>query len=739
MPEIDTYSVTWHEPGRNADDSMPLGNGDIGLNAWAESNGDLVFYIGKTDSWDDYGRLLKVGRIRVSLDPTPSGPFLQTLTVKDATMEIRWGETRLRLWVDANHPVIELEVDSPDSVTATATIELWRTEREKLSSITTSDVWAGAGFDGTNEDQGETIVEPDTLIAETDDRIGWVHHNVKSVGPEMHARIQGLDGFEREDPLLHRTFGAVVWADGGRRLGGARLESPAAPRHWIRIAVLTRHPSTPDAWKADIEEAIETATAKSPKARRSEHEAWWRSFWDRSWIHVSGGGGTEAAEVSRAYALQRFVQACAGRGAYPIKFNGSIFNVPFEDQPGDADWRRWGPGYWWQNTRLPYYAMCPAGDFECMEPLFRMYCRDLHALNRYRTKAYVGHEGIFIPETIYFWGDTVGNAYGWTPWEEREEKLQPAGWHKYEWTGSLELAWLLLEYYAHTGDDDLLQDTLLPFANDALRFFDLQYPSEPGETMTMEPSQACETWWDCTNPMPEIAGLYAVIGRLLALPLDRTSEEDRTYWSALLEKLPPVPTRSVDGVTMLAPAARFENKMNEEHPELYGVFPFRLYGVGKPDIEKAIEALHNRDDANNVGWHQDEAFMAYLGLADEARENLLVRIRSRKGESFVDGRDAQTPMKFPAFWGPNFDWTPDQCHGGMIMIVIQSMLLQRDGDRVLLFPAWPKDWDVEFRLRAPHGTVLAGTYRDRKLVELKVTPESRRADVVVCLEESRQR
>jgi Domain of unknown function (DUF5703) len=29
---------------------MPLGNGDIGINAWVETNGDLCFYIGKTDT-----------------------------------------------------------------------------------------------------------------------------------------------------------------------------------------------------------------------------------------------------------------------------------------------------------------------------------------------------------------------------------------------------------------------------------------------------------------------------------------------------------------------------------------------------------------------------------------------------------------------------------------------------------------------------------------------------------------
>ena len=34
---------------------MPLGNGDIGVNAWVEPSGDLLFYVGKTDAWSENG------------------------------------------------------------------------------------------------------------------------------------------------------------------------------------------------------------------------------------------------------------------------------------------------------------------------------------------------------------------------------------------------------------------------------------------------------------------------------------------------------------------------------------------------------------------------------------------------------------------------------------------------------------------------------------------------------------
>ena len=40
------YHVVWESPGRDYNGSMPVGNGDIGLNAWVEDDGDICFYIG---------------------------------------------------------------------------------------------------------------------------------------------------------------------------------------------------------------------------------------------------------------------------------------------------------------------------------------------------------------------------------------------------------------------------------------------------------------------------------------------------------------------------------------------------------------------------------------------------------------------------------------------------------------------------------------------------------------------
>ena len=69
------------------------------------------------------------------------------------------------------------------------------------------------------------------------------------------------------------------------------------------------------------------------------------------------------------------------------------------------------------------------------------------------------------------------------------------------------------------------------------------------------------------------------------------------------------------------------------------------------------------------------------------------------------------------------------------MIGLQEMLMQTIDDQILLFPSWPKDWDVDFKLHAPYQTVVRGILKNGELIELRVIPEYRRKDVVILLYE----
>jgi hypothetical protein len=302
--------------------------------------------------------------------------------------------------------------------------------------------------------------------------------------------------------------------------------------------------------------------------------------------------------------------------------------------------------------------------------------------------------------------------------EQRKDPLQESGWHKWEWVAGPELVWMMIEAYEHTGDEALLGQRIIPTADAVIRFFDLYYPTNDRGELVMHPSQAVETWWNCTNPMPELAGLRAITAKLLAMPESRLPADKRAAWKTFAAKLAPLPVREVPGGKALAPATRFADKRNVENPELYAVFPFRLCSFERDNRDLGVNALKHRWDRGASGWRQDDIFMAYLGLTDEARRNVVSRARSHDKNS-----------RFPAFWGPNYDWIPDQDHGGVLMKASQAMLMQTDGDKIFLLPAWPKEWNVSFKLHAPQRTTVECEYKDGRITQLRVTPETRRKDI----------
>ena len=59
------------------------------------------------------------------------------------------------------------------------------------------------------------------------------------------------------------------------------------------------------------------------------------------------------------------------------------------------------------------------------------------------------------------------------------------------------------------------------------------------------------------------------------------------------------------------------------------------------------------------------------------------------------------------------------------------MLLQPVGRRLYLLPAWPRAWDVHFKLHTPAQTTVECVYRAGRVERLTVTPETRRPDVVL--------
>ncbi len=384
----DAYNIVWDTPSKDALGSMPLGNGDIGLNVWVEARATSSSISARPTPGTTTTGWSRSGASASPCGPTPSPArasgrsFAFTRARSSSTGRSRASRSRPASGLRRTTRSSTSRRRAGAPLSATAAIELWRTERTTLPSIEVSDTW----YDAPPDKAQPTVVEPDFVFPNLGSEIAWCHHNVKSVGPELSMRFQDLMEAPWKDPLLHRTFGALIRADRGRRLDDRRLEAAPAARQHISVYVLTQQPATPDVVAGlGPQDGAKSRGREPGQAPRRTPGLVGRLLGPQPHRHPrreprrhpARRRPTAGFDVSRGYALQRFINACAGRGAYPIKFNGSIFTVGRPGKPGDADYRRWGPGYWWQNTRLPYIGSCASGDFDLMQPLFRMYAGEI--------------------------------------------------------------------------------------------------------------------------------------------------------------------------------------------------------------------------------------------------------------------------------------------------------------------------------------------------------------------------
>lgn len=727
-------NVTWSQPGTNENDSMPLGNGDLALNVWTETNGDLVLLAAKSDAWSENGQLLKLGRVRIRLNPNPfaAGPsFAQTLHLESGEVTLAAGPNSARIWVDANHPAAHVEIQTAQAASLEVSGESWRTQEYHLDQRAVQK----AGFFEFGNDPEGLDFDPDDISPADHNRIAWCHFDRRSIYPLALAR-EHLESLAAQfpDPLLHRCFGLMLKGDRLASDGDQRLKSTRNAKSFrVDLYALTLQNTTPADWHSRLNRLADATDATSLARARKAHQQWWADFWNRSWLSVRGSPA--AARVSQSYAMQRYMTACAGRGAQPIKFNGSLFTVGHDLPAGiassegnhDPDFRAWGASFWNQNTRWVYWPLIATGDNDLLAPWYHMYVSAL-PLAEACSQSYFHHPGAAFIETIYFWGLPNINDFGWdNPGPELQSE-----WMRYHIQGGLEVLAQMLDSYDCLQDAAFARNSLLPLADGVITYYDRHWPRDPNGKILLSPAQAIETYQrDAVNPAPDIAGLMCVLPRLLALPESLTSQAQRDLWSKVLRDLPPLPRGTTakgklpplgagdpDGKPVLLPAAKYGPTRNAENPELYAVFPYRLYGVGKPDLQLARDTFAARLFPFAKCWGQDGVEAALLGLTDRAGDVVQQEFTSYGNE------------RFPWFWSKNSDWIPDMDNGGAGMATLQLMLLQCDGRRIRLLPAWPNDWDADFKLHAPLQTIVEGRVEHGRLVRLNVTPPARARDVI---------
>jgi hypothetical protein len=736
-----SYKVTWHTPSQDSVDSMPLsGRLGAGANVWVQ-DGSIWLYLAHSGAYDSHGRLLKLGCVRL----TPKGlifggaGFSQTLDPATGTISIIQGNFQASLWFAGETLVFESKSDGARPLDIS-----FGTWREKTKEGIRNDMMGSkATFFG---DQVETSSAGFLAFHRNAD------HAIDLAGK---AQGQGISPDALPDVTARRVSGLAIAIEGGMASPPSEAPvrwqfwdgkawtgtTPARKQHVITMRLASAIGVDPHSWTSEASAMLDSqkrATARGDEKRR------WNEFWNRGHIFINPDKGEPDPGflIGRNYQLFRYMLACNRDGEFPLLFNGGIFTTDnngrikgnnndelptFEGEPITPDFRRWMGCYFMsQNQRWLGWPTVASGDADLLAPTTRFY-RDRARVAASRAK-YHGADGVVYTEPLDIWG--------LCPVGPRPDGLCGAQHLTYHFSMGLENAWMNLQAHFNTGYS-IEQD--LPWMVGTVYFYDSFYRAETRKRTGKElddegklviyPGNGLEYAGDANNPLDGLCGLHVLSEGLLRY--SRLPTADRQRLKSILGTLPPLATAKRQGRLALLPAKSYRVPYNRWEPiEMYACWPYRLAGITRPDtLQLARDTWETvpEDRARlckqDYSWMANVVNMAALAWPEKAKERAIYKMANTTAPQ----------ARFPAFFGPGHDWLPDHNWGGAGMTGIQEMLLApepRPDGKLHLFPAWPAEWDVNFKLHAPGPTVVEASLRKGRLVSLKVIPASRKKDIV---------
>ena len=702
----------WSSQSRNSSESMPCGGGDVGMNVWVE-NGDILFYVSKSGMFDENNTLLKAGRVRLKLSPNPfatgDNGFSQRLCLADGAVYVRAKGVEVRIWADVFSPNVFMEITSDSKVDALLSYENWRYKDRPITKAE------------CQQCSYKWLVPKDCVtfadsVKANNGQVDFWHKNRNTTVFDFTVHREHLDSIKSflYNPLGGVSFGGRLKANDFDFIGTSLGKYAQTDYKSWNFKASGIRKSTISLSLFSNSRSLQPLASDVSKRRSAK---WWHDYWQRSYIIAEG----EASTIVRNYELFRYMLGCNAYGEWPTKFNGSLFTFDpiYVDTktPFTPDYRRWGGGTMTaQNQRLVYWPMLKSGDVDMMRSQFDTYLRLLPTAER-RTKFYWNHEGASFTEQIENFGLPNPAEYG-KPKPGNDYGTERNAWLEYQWDTSLEFCSMILQANEYTGMDISKYE---PLIHKCLLFFDEHYkylalkngikPLNGDGKLILYPSSGCETYKMAYNPSSVIAALKAVTGQFERYLNRRVAKNhnaqnhkslaDSSYiafCSSFKNRIPDIPLHVIGTDTCIAPAIVWARIQNVESPQLYPVFPWRIYGLGRAGLSTAVNTFskdpHVLSMRSSKGWKQDNIWAACLGLTDEAA--------TLAKEKFANG-----PYRFPAFYDPGFDWAPDCNKAGAAMIGLQEMLLQETPDGgIMPFPAWPKSWNAKFRLHATDGRVV---------------------------------
>lgn len=435
----------------------------------------------------------------------------------------------------------------------------------------------------------------------------------------------------------------------------------------------------------------------------SGHEAWWKSYWTQSEIHLPD------PVLERQYMLEMYKFGAASRKAAPPICLQAVWTA---DNGQTPPWR--GDFHNDLNTQLSYWPGYAANHLD-ESAVFTDWLWKIKGTSEAYTRQFFGVEGMAVACIATLEGHNLG---GWNPYSHSPSA---AGW----------LAHHFYQQWKYSADGEFLQNRAYPWVKEAARFFEhIAVKGADGKMklpLSSSPEindNALEAWFTETTNY-DLACIRFTFRAAAEMAKALSLDEEARHWSEQ-EALWPDFATDATGLTV---APNYPLPYTHRHlSNMMAIHPLGLIDVSQGrEAERLIRrSIHHFEEVDNRGW---------VGYTYSWLANLHARV--------FDGDAAARNLHIfaKAFCSPNsfhlngdqlkqgysgFTYRPFTLEGNFAFAsAIHEMLMQSHTGIIRLFPALPESWrEASFRdLRAEGAFLVSADYRNGRVQQATIRSE----------------
>ena len=652
------------QPNTADSQSLPLGNGSLGVAAWAA--GGFTAQLNRSDTMPNR---LSPGQVQIpGLEPmTSAANFTGTLDLYNGVLNESGGGMTMQAWVPAGKDELIVNVTGANpSTQETADLHLWSGR---------SPTAAASGAIGS--------------LAQT-----WVDNSQTGSSGQTFGAMSAITagGTNVTASVVNSTEVQVAFTPNSNGSFRVVIASP----EWTG-GNATSTAST----------LIGSDTTTAASTLLSTQSSWWNSYWANSGLIEATSSDGTAQYMENLRTLYLYDEAASMHsGDYPGSQAGVADMFAY-----DQDQQDWYPaGYWLWNLRGQIAANLSSGNFNLNLPIFSMYLNDLTNIKSWTSAQMGGLTGACVPETMRFNGNGYYNGGSNSSNASCAIASSPS-YNAEDITSGAELALWIWQQYEDTGSLSFLQ-TYYPLMEQASEFL-LAYQKVGSDGYLHAVANAHETQWAVQDPTTDLAAdqalFPATVSAATLLNTDsslvtqlKTAEGEiepyaRTDAATHDQLLNAQPTSSAAAASADAGgtdviADSYQPSATIHNGENIGLEPVWPYGVigdsttvnGDNLTALADRTYSSRPNVNNPDWSFDAVDAARLDMSSQVESDLVAITESY--QSYISGLGNLSS-------GTVGDEPYIEQSSTVATAMDEALATDYDGT-LRIAPAWPSGWNA---------------------------------------------